>query len=193
MVVAPAFDGDAYHLHQKVAVRARRVFGRKLHVVAERARQAHRLAAEVEGLGTAHLQLVLEVQVARRQKDMDARPLGELQRPCRHLDVLCLCPGQGRDARLPYCLRNGSDGRKVSLRGHRKAGLDNVHAQILQSMSHRQLLLRGHRAARRLLAIAQCGIEESQVIRNHEFASAGKIGSVQLFHCLLRGQYNAKL
>ncbi len=157
-------DGDAHHLHQKVAVRAGGVLGRKLHVVAQRARQAHRFAAEVQRLRAADLQLVFEMQIARSQKDVDAGAVGKLQGARGHLDVFGLGAGQGRDARLADGLGNGGDGREVALRGHGEAGLDDVHAQILQGMGHGQLFLRGHAAARRLLAVAQGGVEEDYVI-----------------------------
>ena len=88
------FDGDAHHLHQKIAVRAGRILGRKLHVIAKRTRQTHRLAAQFQRLGAAHLQLVLEVQIARRQKNMDACTIGKLQRPRRHFNVFFFCPSQ---------------------------------------------------------------------------------------------------
>jgi hypothetical protein len=71
------------------------------------------------------------MQVARRQKDVDAGAVGKLQRAGGHLDVFGFGAGQRGDARLAHGLRDGGDGREVALRGHREAGLDNVHAQIL--------------------------------------------------------------
>ena len=95
---------------------------------------------------------------------MDASAVGELQGARRHLDVLGLGAGQRRDARLANGLRNGGDGREVALRGHGKAGLDDVHAQVLQGVGHGELFLRGHAAAGRLLAVAQRGVKEDDVI-----------------------------
>jgi hypothetical protein len=154
------FDGDAHHLHQEIAVGAGRILGRKLHVVAPASAPGAPTRRKIQRLGAADLQLVFEVQVARRQKDMDARAIGKLQRPRRHLDVLGFCARQRRDARLANGLRNRGNGRKIALRGHGKAGLDDVHAQVFQGMGHGELFLRGHRATRRLLAVAQSGVEE---------------------------------
>ena len=96
---------------------------------------------------------------------MDAGAVGKLQRARRHLDVFGLGAGQRRDARLAHGLGNGGDGREVALRGHGKAGLDDVHAQVFKRVGHGELFLRGHAAAGRLLAVAQRGVEESNVIR----------------------------
>ncbi len=125
---------------------------------------------------------------------MDARPVGKLQRPRRHLDVFGLCPSQRRDARLANGLRNRRDGRKVALRGHGKAGLDDVHAQILKGVGHGELFLRGHAATRRLLAVAQGGVEENYMIWAHVCACLpGKTDLVQFFYFRLSVHYKAKL
>ncbi len=158
-------DGDAHHLHQKIAVRASGVLGRKLDVVAPvSAPGAPTRRSLIQRLLAADLQLVFQMQVARRQKDVDAGAVGKLQGAGGHLDVFSLGAGQRGDARLADGLGDGGDGREVALGGHGKAGLDDVHAQILQGVSHGELFLRGHAAARRLLAVAQGGVEEDYVI-----------------------------
>ena len=158
------FDGDAHHLDEEIAIGAGGVFGRKLDVVGKRAGQAHRLAAELERLRAADLQLVFEMQIARRQEDVDAGAVGKLQRAGGHLDVFSLGAGERSDARLADGLRDGGDGGEVALRGHGKAGLDDVHAQIFKGVGHGELFLRGHAAAGRLLAVAQGGVEKDYVV-----------------------------
>ncbi len=157
-------DGDAHHLDQKVAIGAGRVFRRELDIVDKRARQAHRFAGAIERFLAADLELVFEVQIARREEDVNARAVGKLQRPSGHLDVFILGAGQRRDARLANGLRDGGDGGEVALRGHGKSGLDDVHAQVFKGVSHGELFLRGHAATGRLLAVAQSGVEECNVI-----------------------------
>ena len=90
-------------------------------------------------------------------------------------------------------LRDRRDGGKVALRSHGEAGLDDVHAQILQGVGHGELFLRGHAAARRLLAVAQGGVEENYVICCSCDAPAGETDLVQLFYCRRFGRYKAKL
>jgi hypothetical protein len=161
------FDGHAHHLDQEIAVRAGGVLGRKLDVVNQRAGQPHRFGGQVQRLLAADLQLVFQMQVARSQKNVNAGAVGKLQRAGGHLDVLGPGAGQGGDARLANGLGDGRDGGKVALRGHGEAGLDDVHAQILQGVGHGELFLRGHAAAGRLLAVAQSSVEEGYVIGTH--------------------------
>ena len=95
---------------------------------------------------------------------MDASAVGKLQRAGRHLDVFRFGAGERGDARLAHGLRNGRDGREVALRGHGEACLDDVHAQIFKGMSHGELFLGGHAAARGLLAVAQGGVEKDYMV-----------------------------
>ena len=168
-------DGHAHHLHQEVALRAGGVLGRELNIIHQRARQAHRFGGLIQRLLAADLQLVLQMQVAGSQKDVDAGAVGELQGAGGHLDVFGLGAGQRGDARLANGLGDGGDGREVALRGHGEAGLDDIHAQIFQGMGHGQLFLRRHAAAGRLFAVAQRGVEEDNAIGRHEPASWGMI------------------
>ncbi len=138
------------------------------------ARQAHGFAAEVQGLLAADLELVFEMQVAGGEEDVDAGAVGELHGAGGHLDVFGSCAGQRGDARLADGLGDGGDGREVALRGHGEAGLDDVHAQVLEGMGHGQLFLRGHAAAGRLLAVAQGGVEEEYVSCVHALACPEK-------------------
>ena len=163
------FDGDAHHLDQKVAIGAGGVFGRELDIVDKRAGQAHGFAGAVERLLAADLELVFEVQVARGEEDVDAGAVGKLDRAGGHLDVFLLGARQGGDARLANGLGDGGDGGEVALRGHGKAGLDDVHAQIFKGVGHGELFLRGHAAAGRLLAVAQGGVKKGYVIGSFEF------------------------
>ena len=95
---------------------------------------------------------------------MDARPLGKLQRPGRHLDVFGLGAGEGSDARLANGLGDRRDGSEVAFGGHGETGLNDVDAQIFEGVRHGEFFLRGHAATGRLLAIAQSGVEECNVI-----------------------------
>ena len=157
-------DGNAHHFDKEVAIGAGGVFRREFDVVDERAGQADGFAGEVECLLAADLELVFEVQIARGEKDVDAGAVGELDGAGGHFDVFRLGAGQRGNARLADGLRDGGDGREVAFRGHGEAGLDDVHAQVLKGMGHGELFLRGHAAAGRLLAVAQSGVEEGNVI-----------------------------
>ena len=140
----------------------------RLHIVHQRAREAHRLRSAVQRLLPADLQFVFKVQVARREEHVNARPVRKLHRARCHLDVFLLGARQRCDPRLANCLRDCCNCRKVAFRCHRKASLNDVHAQVFERVRHGQLFLRGHAAARRLLAVAQSGIEEGYVVCGHE-------------------------
>ena len=157
-------DCHAHHLDQKIAIGAGGVFGRELDVFDVLERQADGFARQVQRLLASDLELVLEMQVARCQEDVDARAVGKLQGAGGHLDIFRLGASQRRDARLANSLGDGGDGREVALGCHGETGLDDVHAQVFEGMGHGELFLRGHAAARRLLAVAQRGVEEEYVI-----------------------------
>ena len=55
------------------------------------------------------------MQIARRQKHMNPRPVGKLQRAGGHFDVFFFGPRQRRNPRLANRLRDRRDGRKVTL------------------------------------------------------------------------------
>ena len=165
MVVAPASMAMRTISTREVAVRPRRVFGRKLHIIDQRARQPHGFRGAIERLLAADLQLVFEMQIARGQEHVNAGALGKLHGAGGHLDVFLLGAGQRSDRGLRTRLGDRRDRREVAFRSHGEAGLDDVHAQVLKRVRHGQLFLGGHAAAGRLLAVAQRGVEKYNVIR----------------------------
>ena len=56
------------------------------------------------------------------------------------------------------------DRLEVALGGDREAGLDHVDAHGLEHLGDPELLGDGHRAARRLLAVAQGGVEDDDAL-----------------------------
>ncbi len=149
-----SFNCDADHLDKEVSVGAGGIFRRELDILDVGAGETNGFGGEVESFLTADLELVLEMQIAGGEEDMDAAAVGELQGASSHFDVFGLRAGKGSDARLADGLGDGGDGREVALGGHGEAGLDDVHAQVFEGMGHGELFLRGHAAAGRLFAIA---------------------------------------
>ena len=82
------------------------------------------------------------------------------------------CPGEATDDwdiavfihAISHVEGNAAYGIKVVWRGHREAGLDDVHAQLSQLPGDVQLLFAGEGGPRRLLAVPQCRIKYSDVI-----------------------------
>ena len=164
MVVAPASMAIRTISHEKVAIRARRIFRRELHVVDKRTRQPHRFGGLVERLLRGRSSACTRGADRWRPGRRGCAGAGQTEWRARRSRCLPLGAGQRGDARLANCLGDGGDGGKVALRGHGETGLDDVDAQIFKGMRHGELFLRGHAAAGRLLAIAQSGVEERNVI-----------------------------
>ena len=154
-VVNRRFDDAA----QEVAVAARRIFGRELHIVGELPRAADAVDDLLEARLARHAQLALEMQVRRRQERVDAAALGRLERARRFLDVLRAAAGQRGDHRPAHFARDLARGLRIGRRRDGKAGLDDVHAERVERPGERQLGGHVHREARRLLAVAQRGVE----------------------------------
>jgi hypothetical protein len=53
---------------------------------------------------------------------------------------------------------------EVAVGAGREAGLDHIHPQALELARDAQLLVAGHRGARRLLAVAQGGVEDDELV-----------------------------
>ena len=85
-------NGGLERLAEEIDVRPRGVFGRELHLAAEVTRVGHGVPYLPQAVGAGNAQLVLEVQVARRDERVDARPHRAADRRRRSLDVLLQRP-----------------------------------------------------------------------------------------------------
>ena len=114
-------------------------------------------------------QLVLEVDVARRDEDVEVRPFGDLDRLDRPLRVAVLAAREGGD-RDPAAglLGDPANRLEVAGRGGREAGLDHVDLEPGQLAGDLQLLRGGQPGAGRLLPVAKGGVEDADAARRHE-------------------------
>ena len=157
-------DGGFHHAAQEVGVRPRGVLGRPFHVVGMPERQGdgiHRLLDHFLG---RQPQLHPHVQLRRRDHDMDAAALGGFQRLGGAQHVHLAGAGQAGDHRgvvaLADAFRDGLDAFEIADGGDGEARFKYVHAQFGQGLRHADLLGQVHREARRLLAVAQGGVED---------------------------------
>jgi hypothetical protein len=81
-------------------------------------------------------QLVLHVDVAGGDEDVDPGLRRTLQRLPRRVDVLGLAPGQPRDLAAADGFRDALDRLEVAGAGDGKPGLDDVHAELLELTRH---------------------------------------------------------
>jgi hypothetical protein len=110
---------------------------------------------------------VAHVQVAGGEEDVDARPRRLLDRLPGGVDVLLGRPRQPLDhrpARAADLARDRPHRLEVVGRRGREAGLDPVDAEPRQPVRDLQLLVRGQRRARRLLAVAERGVEDEDLL-----------------------------
>ena len=78
------------------------------------------------------------------------------------VDVLVVGSSQAADLNVAIAKRccNLANGLEVAWRRDRKAGFDDVHAEIDEGLSDLQFLLEIHAAARRLLAVTQRRVKD---------------------------------
>src|SRR5204863_8925366 len=122
-------EGELDHLGHELAVRARAVLGRALHVVGVllgvRTGGA-RLALYVVARG---LELALDVDVARGDEGVNTWTLGVLHGVPGGVDVLAARAGQAADDRALDLPGDRLHRLEVTGRGDREAGLDHVDAE----------------------------------------------------------------
>jgi len=76
------------------------------------------------------------MQIARRQEDVDAGAVGNCSARAAISMSFGLGAGQRSDARLRMACVMVAMAAKSPSGGHGEAGLDDVHAQVLQGMGH---------------------------------------------------------
>src|SRR5512139_1024691 len=98
----------------------------------------------------------------RAGREEHVQPLSRsiLKCGCRKLDIFALAASQPANRRTGYIARNHVYRAPVAARRCRKSRFDDIHAEIGERVSYAKLLLQGHAAAGRLLAIAQGCIED---------------------------------
>ena len=147
------------HTTEKVGVGPGRILRRKLDVVTERLRQFNRLARLRQALLASHAQFVLQMNVRRSQKYVDARTLRQPQGFPGPLNVRAASARQAGNDGTAYHFGDRLHRPEVTLRGDREPGLDHVHTQAIKLVREPQFLLLVHAAPGRLLAVSQRGVE----------------------------------
>src|SRR5216683_150061 len=101
---------------------------------------------------------------AGREEHMNAWPVRLAQRFPGTVDVVRVTACQAADDRSFDLAGNRLHRLEVAGRGDGEAGFDNVHAKVLERMSHFQLLGKVHAGPGGLLAVPQRGIEDDQAV-----------------------------
>ena len=160
--------GDVDHLDEEVEVGAGAVLGGELDVVGVAAGEADALGDLVEGLLARDPQLGLEVQVGGGKKDVDAVRLRGLDGAGGGLDVLALAAGKRGDAG-PGHLSGDASARtsKSPSEAMAKPASRMSTPSRGKLVRHAQLLVVVHGAAGGLLAVAEGGVEEDDLVGDY--------------------------
>jgi hypothetical protein len=148
---------------EEIAIAARRILCRKLHIVGVLPGAPHAADNLLEAGLARDAQLALQVQIRGRQKRMDPPAFRRFQRAGRFVDVDLAAARQGGDDRAADGGRDLPRRFRVGGRSNWKPRLDDVHTQRVQRTREPQLGGHVHRKAGRLLAIPQSGIEQDDM------------------------------
>jgi len=88
--------------------------------------------------------------------------------------------GEACNDRVLRPLCNFTDGFEIAIGGDRKSGFDDVHAHVVEDLGDLQLFLQCHGGTGRLLAVAQGGVKDADMVRllggSHVVSSLAWIG-----------------
>ena len=152
---------------------AGRVHRGELDVVDEGLRVRDRGAGLVQHVLAGRAELVDDVDVRRRDERVDARSLRVAYSSRGGLHVGRLSSSEAGDDRAFDLASDRLDRFEVAGRGDREAGLDDVDAEAGELMRDLELLAGVQRDAGRLLAVAQRGVEDADVVRIDEAHDGG--------------------
>ncbi len=151
-------------LFEETRLRARAVFRRELDVVHMLPRQLDRRHRLVQHLLLGLLQLVLQMDLAGGDEGVDARPLRVRQRPGGPFHIERTAARQGGDVGPREFAADCVHRFEIAFGSDRESRFEDVHAEFHQLARHPQFLRDGHAAAGRLLAVAECRIENVYAI-----------------------------
>ena len=158
-------DGGFNDLREKLEFRARGVFRRELHIGAKTACERHAFDRLLDDLLLRHVEFVFAMNGAGGEEDVDAWTGGILQRAPCGLDVFAIAPREAGDDRAVSFASDQIHRLPIAGRGDWETGFDDVDPEFRERLRYPQLLRLGHAAARRLLTVAQRGIEDEDAAR----------------------------
>ena len=160
-------DHGLDHLGQELVVRTAGILGVEFHVLDELPGILHGAHGPLQDLLTRGVELVADVRVGGADAGVDALVLGVLERLHGSVDILLHRPGEGAHGRPGHGLGDLHDRVEVAGTRDREAGLDDVHAELLQRLRHLDFLHGVELAAGHLFAVAQGGVEDKDPVVVH--------------------------
>ena len=175
-------DRRLEHAAEEVHVRANRVFRRKLNVVGELAGELDCGDGRLDHLVGLHAQLLLHVDGRSGDKGVDPLARRRGDGVPGGLDIALGRACKRADGGVLNHLCDRADRLGVAWAGGGKAGFDDVNTQLLQLAGNPHFFVAGHRRARALLAVAECGVKNEQTVSHsrvsHQWARQAHPSSV---------------
>ena len=160
-----AFLDDGFdHTAQKVHIAAVAIFRAEFNVIEQVAGKTHRLTGLLKHLVGRHAQLFLHVQGRGGNEGMDAAPFRTFEGLGRSRNISVVGSGQRTHGGVFDRIGNRVHRIKIAVGAGRKTGLDHIHLEALQLTGDAQLFVFGHRGPRGLLAVAQGGVKNDQLV-----------------------------
>jgi hypothetical protein len=158
------FDHRLQDTAEEVHVAAVAVFRAELDVIDQIARETHRLDRLLQHLLARHAQLLLHVELAGGNEGVDAGAVRALERLGGARDVAVVGARQRAHGGVFDGVGDCLHTIKISVGAGGKTGFDHIDFQALKLARYAQLLVFGHGCARRLLAIAQGGVKNDELV-----------------------------
>ena len=159
-----ALDGDIDTFAQEVELGARCIFCAPLDIVDEVAGLADRPADSFQHGIRPHLQLVLHVYGAGGDESVDTRARSVVDGFAAARDVLLGRTGEAADDGVFRAAGDLADGGKVAFGRSGETGFDHVDTHVFHQCGEFEFFAMGHGGARRLLAVTQSGVEDTDMV-----------------------------
>jgi hypothetical protein len=157
-------DRGAEHFDEKIRFGAQCVFGRKLHVCAVFARTLNRGDCCFQYLRFAHAELVFAMQRTGREEQVNACMVRAFECARRGVDITVLTSCECAHRGVAQRARDFVDRCKIVGRSLWKACFQHVHTKGFEGLCHAQFRPPVHGKTRRLLAVAQGGVEDPYTV-----------------------------
>ena len=157
-------DDLGANLGHVIPVRARRVLAGELDIVEMLLGPRDRPGRGAQHVLASHVELVLEMDVGGRDENVDAGVARLVDRAQRCVDVFLASAREADHGRPGDGLGDSMHRLEVAGRRSGEPALDDIDAQALELARDRDFLLDVHGAAGRLLAVAQRGVEDADIV-----------------------------
>ena len=160
----PRRDRRLHGTAQEIGVGPRGILRRPFDIVAQVAGMADRGGDGFEHRFGRHVELGAHMKWRGRDERVDARSPGMADCRPGTVDIGQRGAGQRRDNGGLALFRHRDDRFEIAFAGDGEAGFDDVDTKQFELRRNLQLFLQVHRAAGRLLTIAQRGVENADMV-----------------------------